>query len=137
MTRARQLALVLVGGALGGALRIVLSETLPHGAGPVPWDLVVINVVGSLGLAWAVAFTQARGPWAVFPMVGPGFFGGFTTFSSIAALEWSAGTSTGLAVIVLVGTMAAAVAGALLGWRLGDRPPTPLDEAAVFAEENE
>ncbi|WP_062291661.1 fluoride efflux transporter FluC [Demequina phytophila] len=137
VSRARDLGLVLAGGALGGALRIVLTETLPHGAGPVPWDLIAINVVGSLGLAWAVARTQARGPWRAFPMLGPGFFGGFTTFSSIAALEWSAGTSPELAVTVLGGTIAAAVAGALLGWWLGDRPPTPLDEAAVFEEENE
>ncbi|WP_062298590.1 fluoride efflux transporter FluC [Demequina maris] len=137
MTRAAQLGLVLVGGSLGGALRIVVGEVLPDTAGPVPWDLLLINVIGSLALGWAVARTQAHGPWHLFPAVGPGFLGGFTTFSSIAVLEWSDGTSTAESAAVLLATMAGAVAGAAAGWWLGDRPPTPLDEQAVFEEENE
>ncbi|SEJ20130.1 FluC/FEX family fluoride channel [Demequina mangrovi] len=137
MTRAAQLGLVLVGGAVGGALRIGLTEAMPESSGPVPWDLLLINVVGSLALAWAVARTQAHGPWALFPAIGPGLLGGFTTFSSIACLEWSADAPLDVAAGVLLATMAAAVAAAWLGWWLGDRPPTPLDEAAVFAEENE
>ncbi|WP_169747600.1 FluC/FEX family fluoride channel [Demequina iriomotensis] len=137
MTRAAQLGLVLVGGAAGGALRIGLSEAFPETAGPVPWDLILINAVGSLVLAWAVARTQARGPWALFPAIGPGLLGGFTTFSSIACLAWSTDAPLDVAIGVLVATMAAAVASAWLGWWLGDRPPSALDEAAVFAEENE
>ncbi|WP_062516071.1 fluoride efflux transporter FluC [Demequina gelatinilytica] len=137
VTRPAQLGLVLVGGAVGGALRIGVSEVFPDTAGPVPWDLWVINVLGSLVLAWAVAFTQARGPWTLFPAIGPGLLGGFTTYSSIACLRWSASEQLDVAIGVLLITLAGAIAAAWLGWWLGDRPRTPLDEAAVFAEENE
>ncbi|WP_296666299.1 CrcB family protein [Demequina sp.] len=137
MTRARQLALVLAGGALGGAARIGIAEVLPATGGAIPWDLIVINVVGSLLLAASVARTQARGPWVIFPAVGPGFFGGFTTFSSIACLHWAVDTTPLASAALLAATMVAAIAGAAAGWWVGNRPPTPLDERAVFEEENE
>ncbi len=137
MTRARELALVFVGGALGGAVRIGIGELAPPSSGPVPWDLLIINVVGSLLLAAAVAVTQARGPWRIFPAVGPGFFGGFTTFSSIACLHWSVDTTPLVSTALLGVTIVAAVAGAAVGWWLGNHPPTPIDEHAIFEEENE
>ncbi len=137
MTRAHELALVMAGGILGGAARIGVSETLPLPEGAVPWDLLLINVVGSLALGAAVAYSRARGglPW--FPAVGPGFLGGFTTFSAIAVLDWSTSMGTAAAVGVLTGTMLAAVAAAAAGWWFGDRPATAIDQRAIFTEENE
>ncbi|WP_062380390.1 CrcB family protein [Demequina pelophila] len=137
MSRAGDLALVLIGGALGGAARIGLQELLPADPSPFPWDLLAINVVGSTLLAAVVARTQARGPWAGFPAIGPGFFGGFTTFSSLAVLQWSAGVPGWAAAAALAGTIAACVGGALVGWALGDRPRTPVDVREVLEEENE
>lgn len=137
MTRAAQLGLVLVGGAAGGAARIGVGEVFPATAGHVPWDLLAINVVGSLLLAAVVAVTQARGPWAAFPAVGPGFFGGFTTFSAIACLHWTADTTPAVSAGLLAATIVACTLGAAAGWWLGDRPPTPIDEHAIFEEENE
>ena len=137
MSAARDLAAVMVGGSLGGAARIAVSETVPALGGPVPWDLLAINVLGSLALGAAVAFSRARGglPW--FPAVGPGLLGGFTTFSAIACLQQSSSLGAVAAGAVLAATMLAAVAGAAAGWWFGDRPPTPIDERAIFAEENE
>ncbi|WP_062463408.1 FluC/FEX family fluoride channel [Demequina soli] len=137
MSRAAQLGLVLVGGAVGGALRMAVAAAFPETAGMVPWDLVLINAVGSFALGWAVARTQARGPWRLFPAVGPGLLGGFTTFSSMAVLRWSAEAPAVEAVAILLATVAIAVAAAGAGWWAGDRPPTPMDERAVFVEENE
>ncbi|MDN4478250.1 CrcB family protein [Demequina sp. SYSU T00039] len=137
MSRARELALVLVGGTLGGAARIAVGELFPHLAATLPWDLLLINVIGSAGLGAAVAYSRSQGPLPYFPAIGPGFFGGFTTFSSIACLQWSAGLGTAASAGVLAATMAAAVLGAAVGWWFGDRPPTPIDERAIFEEENE
>lgn len=116
---------------------MVVQALAPDSPDAVPWDLIAVNVAGSLLLAAAVAVTQARGPWRLFPGIGPGFFGGFTTFSALACLEWSAGASPAMAAGVLAATIAACVAGAAIGWWVGDRPPTPVDERAVFEQENE
>lgn len=137
MSPARQLGLVFAGGAVGGAARIGIGELAPDASAAVPWDVLVINVLGSLLLAAAVAITQARGRWVIFPAVGPGLLGGFTTFSAIAGLQWSTGATPVGSALVLASTIAASVLAAFAGWWLGNRPPTPLDEHAVFEEENE
>ena len=137
MTRVAQLALVFAGGALGGATRIGVMEAFPSTAGPVPWDLLAVNALGALALGFVVARTQARGPWRAFPAIGPGFLGGFTTFSAFAALHWSTSAGPSLALAVLVATIATGIAAAALGWWAGDKPPTPVDEHAILVEENE
>ena len=137
MSRARDLALVLLGGALGGAARISVGELFPQLTGTIPLDLVLVNVVGSFALGATVAYTRAQAPLGWFPAIGPGFLGGFTTFSSIACLEWSAGLGPWAAGVALGLTMLASVLGAAAGWWFGDRPPTPIDERAIFEEENE
>lgn len=137
MSKLRDLALVLLGGAVGGAARIALSEVWPHPVDGVPWELLAINVVGSFGLGAAAAYSRSQGPLRYFPAVGPGFFGGFTTFSSIACLEWSIGFAPLASAGLLAGTMLTAVLAAAAGWWFGDRPPTPIDERAIFEEEGE
>lgn len=137
MSRARELALVLVGGALGGVARIAVGDLFPPAAGSLPWDLLIINVVGSLGLGAAVSYSRSQGPLPLFPAIGPGFFGGFTTFSSIACLAQSTDLGAAAAAGVLAATMVASVLGAAVGWWFGDRPRTPIDERAIFTEENE
>lgn len=110
--------LVFLGGAIGGGVRIAL-DGLIESAGAVPWDLLVINVVGSAVLGAVTGWSVVMGKKWWQPLVGPGMLGGFTTFSSIAALVWSAHAGIVQGLIVLAGTMLAAVLAAAAGWRWG------------------
>ncbi|WP_062213095.1 fluoride efflux transporter FluC [Demequina oxidasica] len=112
---------VFIGGTLGGALRIGLDLLFPAGAQGVAWDVVTINVVGSFVLGAVAARSEAMGGHRHFPLIGPGLLGGFTTFSAIASLHWTAGTSLGLAAGVLALNMVLAFGAAAWGWSLGAR----------------
>lgn len=117
------LVAVSVAGGLGAAARLFLDGVL-RGKGPaaLPWGTIVINVTGSLLLGLAVGLTSARVlPETVEKVVGTGFLGGYTTFST-ASLEtvgllqagrWSVGVLVGLG--VLVAATVAAGLGLLLG----------------------
>ena len=109
---------VFLGGTAGGAARLAIDEAFPYATG-VPWDVAVINVVGSfaLGLLAARLAEQGRRWWA--PLATTGALGGFTTFSAVAALHWTADATLPVALGALVGVTAASVGAAALGWRLG------------------
>ncbi|WP_082096169.1 fluoride efflux transporter FluC [Demequina flava] len=112
--------LVFLGGAIGGGVRILLDELIPS-VGAVPWDLLTINVVGSAVLGAVAGWSIIMGKKWWQPMVGPGMLGGFTTFSSVAALTWSAQAGIAQGLLVLAGTMVVAVLAAAVGWRWGIR----------------
>ncbi len=119
MTTLRAAALVFVGGAVGGTLRLLIGQAIPADAGHVPWAIVAINLVGSAVLGFVVARGQARVTWRLFPLIGPGLLGGFTTFSSLAALTWATDVSASTGLIVLAATMIGCVLAAAGGWALG------------------
>lgn len=110
--------LVAVGG-LGGVLaRFGINRLTEHHAALL-WSTVAINVVGSFLLGLLTA-----GGWFsrdVREGIGVGFLGGFTTFSTFsvqAVLEADAGRGgRALAYVVasVVGGIAAAVAGYVIG----------------------
>ncbi|WP_297084415.1 CrcB family protein [uncultured Demequina sp.] len=108
---------VFIGGCLGGAGRIAIDELIDAGAWV--WDVILINTVGSFLLGLAAARVAERGARWWTPMLTTGALGGFTTFSSIAALHWHDDASVPVALAVMVATLAASVAAAALGWRLG------------------
>ncbi|MGW4209655.1 fluoride efflux transporter FluC [Lentzea sp. NPDC004789] len=93
-------ALVSLGGGLGGVTRYGLSLAVP-GA----WGLFVINVLGSFFIGVLMGTVPRPLVRAFF---GVGLLGGFTTFSSYAA-SWS---------WALVVTPVCAVAAAFLGVRV-------------------
>lgn len=116
--------------ALDGAIRARLtSEGRSRLAGALPWGTVLINVSGSfaLGALAGLAASGAAAAWhapALTAVLGTGFLGGFTTFST-ACVEtvrllqegrWRASAANGLGVLV-AGT-AAAAAGLSLGTAL-------------------
>ena len=73
-----------VGGACGALLRWALGAA----AGPVdgfPWPTLTANLLGSvlIGAVAVYVFARIRHP-LVWPAVGVGFCGGFTTFSAFA-----------------------------------------------------
>lgn len=127
MTPATAVA-VLLGGAVGTALRAGLDLVLPHGETGFPLSTLLANVLGSFLLALAVARLWPRAsPW-LRAGLGTGLLGSFTTFSALA-VSLTAMTQAGLvplAVGYLVLSLAAGFAAAALGLRLG-RGPEPLE----------
>jgi CrcB protein len=75
---------VIVGGGLGAFARYWLEGRIaPRQASPFPLSTLVINVSGSTALGALIA-AVARGllPMAATYLVGTGFIGGYTTFST-------------------------------------------------------
>ena len=78
--------LVLLGGAVGAALRYVVDVELRRRRGAAwPWGTFTVNVAGSavLGLL-AAAGTHGLPGWLA-SLVGVGFCGALTTFSTFSA----------------------------------------------------
>jgi fluoride exporter len=77
---------IALGGAAGTALRAGIAQALPTRMGAFPWATLVVNVSGSLiiGLVIALAVERAAPQRYLRPLVGTGFCGGLTTFSTFA-----------------------------------------------------
>jgi fluoride exporter len=82
---ARVVALVFVGGAIGGLLRYAVVRHWPAAGGGFPWATFAVNVAGAFVLAVVVdlASEVLAGSRYLRPLVGAGFCGALTTFSSI------------------------------------------------------
>ncbi|MFV0633474.1 fluoride efflux transporter FluC [Demequina sp.] len=121
--------LVFIGGCLGGGARMAIDALL--GDWTVPWEIVAINVVGSFALGGVAAHTARHGVAAWTPLVSTGALGGFTTFSAIAAMGWTAEITPAQAVAVLALNLVSAVLAAAVGWRVVDRhaPAASLTES--------
>jgi CrcB protein len=134
----RPLLLVALGGALGSLARYGIAEWL--GAGhPGPATLIV-NLVGCFLIGLVVSVLD-RDAHALRALLGAGFLGGFTTFStfSVDVRSWLADgevlKACAYVVVSVVGGLVAVWLGLLLGPMLGrtsDRPSslsaTPEDE---------
>jgi len=84
----RSILLVFVGGALGTAVRYVLTLSVPPVAG-VPLITFLINVTGAFVLGWLLQSLALRGPDEgvrrdLRLFAGTGILGGYTTYSSLA-----------------------------------------------------
>jgi fluoride exporter len=121
---------VALGGALGAVLRWTLGDAVPDGAG-FPWTTFVINVTGSLVLAWLPVFDAVRRSRVLAAALGPGLLGGYTTLSAYSeqtrALLADGQTTTAL--LYLLGTLAACLVAVAAASRL--YPPSAGDEFAA------
>jgi CrcB protein len=120
-----QLLLVMVGGALGSALRYLSGRWVLAWLGPaLPWGTLFVNLCGGF-LMGVLAGTLARaggagvvGSESARLLLGVGVLGGFTTFSAFsldAVLLWERGQAglAGLYVLASVLGSIAALAGGL------------------------
>jgi CrcB protein len=80
----REAAAIFAGGAVGALARTGLSMAFPAGTG-WPWATFTVNVVGAFALAYFVTRLQERLPLSAYkrPLLGTGFCGALTTFSTI------------------------------------------------------
>lgn len=76
-------ACAALAGGLGAVLRWAIEVFVArHTKSPFPWGVLVVNITGSLALG--ILTGSLAGTVAAF-IIGTGFLGGYTTFSSVAA----------------------------------------------------
>ncbi|NNG19833.1 CrcB family protein [Naumannella sp. ID2617S] len=71
---------VIVGGAIGAVLRYCISHWLGAGGG-IPWGTLLVNLAGSFLLGCVLG---AGLPGWLLALLGTGFCGGLTTFSTFS-----------------------------------------------------
>lgn len=125
----RDVLAVLVGGALGTALRLGIDTLVPRTDSGFPVSTLLINSVGAFVLGILVARVWPSASSWVRAGLGAGLLGSFTTFSALAVSLVSL-TAAGfgmLALAYLVATMILGLAAAALGLRLGSPRITDVD----------
>lgn len=108
-----------VAGGVGAAARFALDGAVrTRWPSQFPWGILLINVVGSflLGFLTGLALEGAADP-AVRVVLGVGFCGGFTTFSTamVDTVRLARDGAWRPAVANLVGTLVACVVAAAFG----------------------
>jgi CrcB protein len=80
----RELAAIFAGGAVGAIARVWIGRHLLT-TDTWPWATFLINVSGTIVLAYSVTRLQERLPQSTYrrPFLGTGFCGAFTTFSTL------------------------------------------------------
>jgi fluoride exporter len=81
----RELGAIFLGGAVGALLRAGLVEAFGDGAPGWPWVTFAVNVTGAFLLGYLVTRLQERLPLSTYkrPLLGTGFCGALTTFSTV------------------------------------------------------
>ncbi|MGO4595968.1 CrcB family protein [Leifsonia sp. 2TAF2] len=117
----RSILLVFVGGALGTAVRYVLTLSVPPVAG-VPLITFLINVTGAFVLGWLLQSLALRGPDEgvrrdLRLFAGTGILGGYTTYSSLAVDTDGliAAQSVGLSILYASATIVVGALASLAG----------------------
>lgn len=118
------IAVVALAGGLGAVVRFLLDAAIARRSpkAGIPLGTAIINITGSFALGWITGYWAVHGGdeglrW----MVGTGFLGGYTTFSTAsveAARLTSAGEGWRLA-IHAIGMLLLSVIGAFAGMWLG------------------
>ncbi|MBT5391308.1 MAG: fluoride efflux transporter CrcB [Euryarchaeota archaeon] len=117
----QQLGLVAFGGALGAALRYLVSEWISVES--FPYATLSVNLIGSFLLGvLAVGLAQNLLSANMALLLGTGVLGAFTTMSTfsvetIQMFDQGHGSS---AIIYVALTMALGPLLALIGWKLGE-----------------
>jgi len=114
----QQLALVMLGGALGAAGRFWLGGALLRRLGEgIPYGTLAANLIGSFAVGFIAIWLEGRGPhalyWRAFLIVG--VLGALTTYSALMleCLLMARSERNGLMLGYLCGTLAA---GFVLVW---------------------
>ena len=118
--RRSELLAIFVGGCAGALARAGLAHAYPAGTG-WPWATFAVNVAGAFILGFVVAHVQARRSWPYLrPLVGTGFCGALTTFSTVQVelVDMLDAGRTGMAAAYALTSIAAGYAAVALATRL-------------------
>lgn len=118
----RLLAAVFAGGVGGGLARYGVSQAWPATPYGFPWATLAINTVGAFALALLVVLAERGASHRYLrPLLGTGFLGAFTTFSSVvvAVDRLAARGHPGTAAVYLAASLLAALAAGAFGLLLG------------------
>ena len=109
---------IFLGGCLGGWARYAVTTAWPAAAGRFPWSTFTVNTVGAFVLSIVVVVAvETAAPRLTRPLLGTGFCGALTTFSSVvvAADELVAHRHAATAAAYVVASIAAGLAAAAVG----------------------
>lgn len=75
---------IAIGGALGALGRYAITVAMPAPAGQMPWGIFLINISGAAGLGFLLTLVAEQFPRARLArlLIGTGFIGAYTTFST-------------------------------------------------------
>lgn len=108
------LAVISLGGGLGGLARYGLAEVWPAAEAGFAWATLVTNVSGCLliGVLMVLVAAVWPGRWLLRPFLGVGALGGFTTFATyvVDIGRLVAAGAIGAALLYAAATMLAALA---------------------------
>jgi CrcB protein len=116
------LAVIALGGAAGTLGRFELTRLIPPTANGFPWPTFAANLVGAFVLGLVIVLLLDRLPPSryVRPLIGTGFCGGLTTFSTLV-VEVDLLVKSGhlpLAIGYLAATLVAGMAAVWMGMAL-------------------
>jgi CrcB protein len=128
------IAVIALGGAAGTLGRVELGRLIPTTTNGFPWPTFAANITGAFIIGLVVVLVLDRLPPTryVRPLVGTGFCGGLTTFSTLAVeidLLVKAGR-VGLAIGYLAASLGAGMIAVFAGMAVARLPITgrrPLD----------
>jgi CrcB protein len=113
---------VVLGGATGALARYAVSHWAAqyHAIITFPWHTFGINILGSFALGLLVVWYRQQPQPIWWFLLGTGFCGGFTTFStfSLELLMLLEKGRTGSATAYAAGSVAAGIAGVMLAMRI-------------------
>lgn len=111
--------LLALAGGLGAAVRFMLDGLIrARVRTALPWATIFINVSGSLLLGFLAGLVmEGQAPESLQLILGTGFLGGYTTFStaSLETIRLVQSGRMGLALVNGLGSMAVSVAAAAAG----------------------
>src|SRR5690242_6009844 len=114
----RVLAAIFAGGFVGTVARAELAEAWPTRPGQWPWATFIVNIAGAFALGYFTTRLQERLPLSSYrrPLLGTGFCGGLTTFSTVQVelLRMLDADRLGLALAYALASVAAGFAAVLL-----------------------
>lgn len=121
--RPQVVAVVFAGGCVGGLARYGATNEWPASTHRFPWSTFAVNIAGAFILAVLVRLAgEVLGPSRyVRPLIGTGFCGALTTFSSVvvAVDQLVAHGHAATAAAYLVATIAAGLAAGAVGLAAG------------------
>jgi CrcB protein len=133
MPNRSELLAIFAGGAAGALLRVWLGETFTAPDDAWPWLVFAINVSGTFLLAFASTRlrTLPRLAGWLGPLLGVGFCGAYTTFSTmqVEALDLVEAHRAALAIGYLAASVAAGLLAAWTATMLARRVSGELDPA--------